>query len=232
VGIGHGACGLVVPGGGGPHELSDGIAERAHSEFDRGIDSDAGAHGSIDALVRAAAFELGHVRRGGDHEGEVRAGRVAVDRDPVGVDAERVGVGAHPAEGSLHIVYLRGLLRFAREAVGSGDADVTEAAKEDAVAPKLGGFALRPAAAVDEEDTGSVPGGAGRREDVVAELAAVDGVDEDVFLDGDARRIRWHGLSPGKCWRQLAGTAAPAQHGGSVAGRTKGAGGEGWLTEF
>ena len=120
-----------------------------------------------------------------------------MDGDPGGVDAERGGIGAHPAEGGLHVVYLGGPLRFAREAVGSRDADVTEAAKEDAVAAKLGRFALGPAAAVDEEDAGSVPGGARRRENVVAELTAVDGVDEDVLLDGNTRRIRGHGMSPG-----------------------------------
>ena len=118
------------------------------------------------------------------------AGRVAGDGDLVGIDAEASGVGAHPAERRLDVVDLRRPLGFAGEAVLRGDADVADAAEQDAVAVQLRAITGRPAAAVHEEHGRPLVALLRRHVDVALQVASSARSVHDVVVDRHPARLR------------------------------------------
>src|SRR6185437_16781001 len=87
----------------------------AHVKAYRRVDCDHRRDIGRDSRGTAIAFKRGKPVRARREEREVRPGRMALEGDARRVDSELRSRGAHPADGSFHVVDLSWPGRFRRE---------------------------------------------------------------------------------------------------------------------
>jgi hypothetical protein len=122
----------------------------------------------------------------GGAESESAARAAAVDRQPVGVDAECDGVVRRPHQAGVAVPHRRGMGVLGGEAVLDGDDDCADLGAQHGRGGVLpGDVAENHAAAVDEEDAREHPGGVDRPVDPNGDVRIAVGAGDGAVLLGD-----------------------------------------------